>query len=372
MQNMVENKEKLNIEKVPSARNVALDIYRIIACLLVIINHNSSKVMIQVEPKSLAWFVTIAVFYITKIAVPGFFMIAGCNLIHKRDDWHKSWIRVRRILVDLAVFTLVYYIWKTAIGVIAVKPVLAENALGYICGWIVGVVDTLWHGPITDAFWYLYAYLGLMIILPFLQKLASAMSKKDLKVFLGLSVIFASVIPTLSLVFPELSMAEDFVLPIVVSTWGSVAYMMFGHYIYMYGCDANKAIWLVLGFAAGFAMNMISTVVEFSATGGEEFLSMGKIEYVPLALESVCFFLFLQKLNYSSAVKKVVTRIAPITFGVYLLTDFVCTNTHMVYFYLCPYMNRLLAVAIQDVVVVIVAFVLSWILRCVPAIKNWI
>ena len=95
-----------------SKRLAGLDLYRMIAVAFVIINHCNSKVLLQVTPKSLAWYVTVGVIFITKICVPGFFMITGYNLLHRQEDFRTYIGRIVRIVVVLAVFSLFYYVNK--------------------------------------------------------------------------------------------------------------------------------------------------------------------------------------------------------------------------------------------------------------------
>jgi len=382
-----DNSIHLNNSNVCSMRVTGLDLYRIIACMLVIINHCNSKVMLQVTPKSLAWFVTVGVFYITKIAVPGFLMIAGYNLLHRLDSWKKTRQRALRILIVMTVFSLLYFIWRSyELGSFATW---SGEPGGIAFNFLKGFVGAFFQNRITDAFWYLYMYLGIMIILPFLQKLAHAMEKKDFYILFGLAFAFTCVIPTIAEFVPALSFSTYFELPIIKSFGGSIAYMFIGHYFYEFVMNSsekfglikdNKAhgfiktpTWaLISGFAIGFVLNLAVSVLEFNATGGENFLSIGEIEYFPLFLESICVFTLLLKINYPHSMVSVISFIAPCTFGIYLLSDFVCSQTHLIYYYLCIYMNRLFAVAIQDVVALLLAFWVVWIIRKVPVFRKYL
>ena len=340
-------------------RITGLDIYRIIACMLVVINHCNSKVMFQLTPMTLAWYVTVGVFYVTKIAVPGFLMIAGYNLLHRQDDWTRSFKRALRILVVMVVFSLLYYVWRSS----------GEG------NFLLGFLNAFWHDNITDAYWYLYMYLGLMLVLPLLQKLANAMTREDFHVFFVATLIFVTVIPTISQFIPGVAFAETFNLPLVMTYGGCVAYMFFGHYFYKYGFK-YPVWWPVVGFVCGFAMNMVISVMEFRATGGADYLSVGEIEYIPLMLESISMFAFLMWIEnnrgYASVIVKSARFIAPQTFGIYLVSDFLCAETHFIYFNLCPYMNRLLAVAIEDVVVLAVGFIFVLAIRKIPVVAKYL
>lgn len=343
-------------------RIAGLDLYRLFACSFVIINHCNSKVMFQLEPMSLAWLVTVAVVYITKVAVPGFLMIAGYNLLHKQDDWKKSIQRTSRILIVTVFFSVLYYIWRFG----------TDN-------FFPDFFDKFWHAKITDAFWYLYMYFGLMLVLPFLQKLCVSMKKEDFKYFFAIALVFTCILPTFAEFIPQMQHTEYFEIPVVMSFGGSVAYMFIGHYFYSYIVNKDNdmmhkiPMWLpVFGFAVGFILNMIISVAECRATGAESYLSMEAIEYFPLMLESICAFTILLKIKYSKKISNIISSAATLTFGVYLISDFICTQTHFIYYNLCMYMNRLFAVAIQDICAIAVSLLIVWLIRRIPLTGKYI
>lgn len=72
------------------SRETFLDLLRIIACFLVIVNHTNSVIFLGSSPDSLDWYVSLTYFFISKIAVPIFFMISGYLLLKKEDNYKKA------------------------------------------------------------------------------------------------------------------------------------------------------------------------------------------------------------------------------------------------------------------------------------------
>ena len=66
--------------KVERPRYEFIDILRIVACFLVIVNHTITTVFYGAEP-SRGWFISVIWFYISKLSVPVFVMITGYILI---------------------------------------------------------------------------------------------------------------------------------------------------------------------------------------------------------------------------------------------------------------------------------------------------
>ena len=340
-----------------------LDLYRIIGCAFVIINHCNSKVLLQVTPGSLAWYVCVAVVFLSKITVPGFFMITGYNLLHRREEWNVYVKRILRIVVVLVVFSLFYYIWRNG-----------RNST------VTGFLRVLWHDGATDAYWYLYTYLGLMIMMPLLQWVASAFDDtvKAVKLIkiIAVAAIYVSLIPSIIILVPSFTMNEYFDLPMIGC---AVMYLFIGHACFLLRHDIRAGegvkisdLRLTAVFLAAFIVNMLLAVLEFRLTGGETATSFSEIHTVGMIVESVAAFLFLIKIRAEGITGRIISIVAPATFGIYLLADFACTNTHMIYYNLCIYMNRLFAVAVQDVAAYAITLAAVLLIRLIPPVRKWL
>ena len=69
------------------SRKIFIDILRILACFLVIVNHTNSQIFLSVTSVNdgigISYILSMAYFYFSKIAVPIFFMISGALLLNK-------------------------------------------------------------------------------------------------------------------------------------------------------------------------------------------------------------------------------------------------------------------------------------------------
>ncbi|MBQ9334719.1 MAG: acyltransferase [Lachnospiraceae bacterium] len=363
-----------------------LDLYRIIGCAFVIINHCNSKVLAQVTPKSLAWYVTVGVIFITKITVPGFFMITGYNLLHRSDDYRVYVKRIVRIAVVLAVMSLFYHVWHILSHTYPTGLPEGATVLQKAGAYIAGYIQVLWRDGATDAFWYLYTYLGLMIMMPAMQRVAAmfsgadasspAMSRRTLIAVLAVASVYVSVIPSVTILCPEAALNPNFKLPMIGC---AVMYLFIGHACYLYRDELRAGgglkisdLWLIGVFLAAFAGNMVLAGAEFRLSGGNSFVSFTEIETLLMVVESVAVYCFLIKLKADGGLGRVIGFLAPATFGIYLFADFVCTGTHMIYWNMCRFMNRLFAVAIQDIVAFAVALCIVLVLRLIPEVRKWI
>ena len=105
---------------------------------------------------------------LSKIAVPVFVMVSGACLLGREDTYRKCFGRFLRIVGTLVVFSAVYFIANTG----SLNPGAFLKAV--------------WTEGITDSFWYLYFYAGLMLMLPLFQRLSANMRGHDALYLIGL------------------------------------------------------------------------------------------------------------------------------------------------------------------------------------------
>ena len=74
-----------------------LDALRITSAFLVIVNHTNSDVFQASSPEYATWWLSVAWYYLCKIAVPVFVMVSGAVLLPRQDSLRKCLGRFGRI-----------------------------------------------------------------------------------------------------------------------------------------------------------------------------------------------------------------------------------------------------------------------------------
>ena len=133
-----------------------LDVLRVLACFLVLVNHTNSSIFKGRGP-SATWYLSLAYFFVSKSAVPLFLMIMGAVQLSRTESKTKYHARIRKTLVVILSFTIFYLADAVLRKGATVTPAIA--------------VQKLMNSP-SRALWYLYLYLGLSLFIPFFQKLA--------------------------------------------------------------------------------------------------------------------------------------------------------------------------------------------------------
>ena len=151
-----EKNRRRKSEKMKKKKNITIEILRIIACFFVIVCHTygwgfDKKIF------DLTWFLSVAIYLISKTAVPIFFMISGA-LYLKKDYSYKEMFRkiIFRILVPLILFSALLYFKEN-------RECSLTNLIKFF--------NKLLAGKILEHYWFLYTLIGLYLAIPFIRKM---------------------------------------------------------------------------------------------------------------------------------------------------------------------------------------------------------
>lgn len=332
-----------------------IDVLRVIACFLVIVNHTNSWIFLWMSP-SPTWYASVTYFYISKVAVPIFIMISGYTMLDKVDSYKKVIQRVIRIILALYLFSLPYYLGQWQVGD---RP-------------YIGVKDfivSVFQYPQTTAFWYMYMYIGMLIMLPFLQKMVANLSKKDVQIFICLCLLITGVWPIVEHWFPILAYSKlvDFAL-----FDSFVGILFIGYYLKTYVTPSKKKLMAsIITFVACTVFNVVMTRHEFDLMGGANYLFYDDRVYLPIVLASASVFYMVSHLKVEGKFAKVMQVLGGCSFGIYLLADFLIGRLQPIWTAMWTNgMHQMVAIVIFEFIVFGSAFVITYILRLIPGIKK--
>lgn len=178
-------------------RKTYIDFVKIIAIFLVLLNHTGTRGFFIASQKQESVFYP---FYlcnavIIKVAVPWFFMASGALLLTKeetiKDVLTKRFIK---FLLSLIVFSGIVYLYNIASGEVQ--------------EWSIRSFATdLYTGKISGHFWYLYAYLAYILMLPLIRKFVKVLNWNDFK-----WILLTHLISQLMPLFTFLILKEEIVI----------------------------------------------------------------------------------------------------------------------------------------------------------------
>ena len=194
-----------------SKRDETLDFLRVISMFLVIVIHVANCYFRNYTSISSTSYLFADVFNIlARVSVPIFFMISGALLIGKDQSKEKYKARIKRMLIVLGAWTLIYLLWK----VLFLKDPMPN-------------IFYLLFTPDRAHLWFLYAIIALYIVLPFINKLAKNLDKKEENYFILLWFIFCGIYNNIG----NMAHTNYYVLPIVAGGY-YLGYFMIGSILY--------------------------------------------------------------------------------------------------------------------------------------------
>ena len=188
-----------------SPRKWHIEALRIVAALFVLFNHTGEEgfFLFAAQPATspLCW-AYLSLSILCKAAVPLFFMASGALLLtDKREEPPRVTLtrRAGRMAAVLLLTSLGYEIWHCR---------LWETPFS-----VLHFLEGLYRGSICTPLWYLYAYLGMLVCLPLLRRLAQGLRDAEFRYWIRCLLLFQGVVPVAAaLLWPDGAPASGFSL----------------------------------------------------------------------------------------------------------------------------------------------------------------
>ena len=350
-------------------KKIHLEFLRFLAILLVIFNHTgeSGYLYFTTVPGSKLYGLYFLLSVLCKVAVPLFWMVSGALLLDKEEDM-KTIFRHRflRMAVVLAVFSFGYYLYS------------ARNNPDFRFS-IVYFFQRLYSDDLAPAFWYLYAYLGMLVILPVLRKAAKNLTNREFMYFFAVMLLLRGVVPVLEY---ALWRGERTINPSFLANFFSydLVFFLLGYFLEYRvpasGLKRSRAAALWLSGAAAIALMMAGTQLRLNA-GGHMTDAEGEMFYAGLlAVPSAAAFytarFLLKDADETSAGAGLLLTLGSVSFGVMLLEHFVRCETGFVFDALHKALPEFSSAVLWTGFIYLVGGAVTWLLKKLPGVKKFI
>jgi surface polysaccharide O-acyltransferase-like enzyme len=339
---------------------VDYELLRLIAIVGVVYNHTQYRgfQLYQVENCSkINYNGSILLDILCKIAVPLFFLISGGLLLHRQEDLKTLFRkRVLRIAVVLVLFSALLYVQWCWWGDVE-KPSLHN------------LLYCLWSSGVSVPYWYLYAFLGLMLLLPFLRPMVQNMSDSAFRYLIALHILLYPVLATLGQLTGAGSLNSNLWLPMVEP---NLFYFLLGYYL------AHRLDWSRVGkrelailwlLAAASVAIMYGLMRQAWSQGNGMNLHKSWIFFLVVAVYATVHQLCAWH-PMSDRAAKWVTTLGSCTFGAYLLEGMMRHYLDPVYLALEPKIHVLPACLVWVAAVVISGLAITWVLKKLPIFRK--
>lgn len=267
---------------------------RIVACIAVIIIHVSGDRLN--ESTGLYWWIQNIFNNIFRWAVPIFFMITGVTFLTKDISIEKLYKKyILRICIIYAFWSVLYTLIFTDFSNFSIIKLIEDFIKGY------------YH------LWFLYALIGLYIIIPLLKKIIEdrIITKYFLVLWFVIGSIFFSLgqIPSLRNIY--IVIQERLSLFFIL---GYSGYCILGYYIYQYNISYKKRILIYIFGILGAIVTVLAA--QINQEGNTPICENMLPSVVIMAIAIFTFFRNSMTLNRSY---KYLLKIATLTLGIYLI-----------------------------------------------------
>lgn len=284
-------------------RKYNLDLLRVITMLLIVLIHSLGHGKLIENNTNFFLNLSLRSLQVLGIVAVNVFVLMSSYLMTKRDTNYKSLIKV--------IIQTLFYSYTIYLFLLVFKIENFEiTKLPYVLFPIM-----------SKTYWYVTAYVGLYLFIPFLNALIESISKKTHFTLILISTILFSVIPTFIFYIDTFNINNGYSL-----IW--FIYLFFiGSYIRIY----YKPTYKKLKPAIFYLTSSIMTILSIYGIGYVSNLILGvprgytlflTYNSVLTLIASISFFiLFLNIKVENNSVKKTLAFVAPKTFAVYLIHD---------------------------------------------------
>ena len=357
-------------------KKIYFELMRIIAVALVIFNHLAGYTLYQISSGVKQWLYMILTM-VTRINVPFFFMISGALLLRKDEDYAivvKK--RLSRFVLILILFEGAYFLCYKVIYRVG-RDVFNLNR--FIHGVFAGDLDGL------GSYWYLYAYIGMLLTLPFMQRIAKGIRKEDFWLLMFLHFCVFSFIPLINILLIKaqivgISLSGSFSIPFV--TGKQFFYPILGYYLEEY-VDVRKIkrkhfVYLISAAFVGICISCLCTVWEGETTGiyTQNYVELFDYLITVVAFIIIKYFVVIGMPKVNDGKSKIgggICFISSLTFGIYLLDPLLKMLLYSKYNQAAELIFPTLIVSIGWVLIsMVLGGTLTFVLKQIPGIKALI
>jgi surface polysaccharide O-acyltransferase-like enzyme len=339
---------------------------KILAILLVIFNHSGDggfRMFMNAQGSSLFGFYLFASIG-CKIAVPLFFMCSGALLLGKDEPLKVLFShRILRYAVTLLLFSFAVYLFR-------LWPDYSQFNLRIL-------IRRIYTGGITGIYWFLYAYLGCLIMLPFLRKLARALGGREILYLIALQVFFRGVVPAVELLLfrYQAHLNPDLALPILSD---GVFFMLVGYWMEN-GLDIKRVgrrdmVVLLSAGVIAIAVSCLLTVRKGRIDGLYEDVTSLMFHSSFIAIPTIAVYILIKRAFLRHApgerASRAVLYMGGLTFGIYLTHLFVMRLLGHVSGKLLAYMGPFPLALITVLAAAILSGAVTAVMKRVPLLSK--
>ena len=338
-------------------KKVYLEILRILAILLVIFNHTDGYYQYYSNTTNLfTWLFSVLGSVVCRINVPLFLMITGALLLDRKEPIKEIYQkRIFRIASVLFIFSVFYYVIAVARG---------RNTGASVMDFL----RRFLQGSVQESFWYLYLYLGVLIVLPFLRKLAESLENREF-LYLLLLQLFAGIGIQILEKVTGIQINDNLYLINIYSFYVLSGYFL-GNRIQIETIGKRQCLAIAGGLMLEIAVATGIIVWDYHQTGIYDQACIGLLSPILTLGIFFCIRWLCSRYRLPRWLESLVLFIGSCVLGIYLLEQFTRIQLLPLYLYLTEKSIGIVACSCYVIGSFLFALAYTILLKRIPGIKR--
>lgn len=344
-------------------RKVHLDLLRLIAIFFVIFNHTGEHGY-MLFANDMASFVSIFYMFLSvlcKIAVPIFFMISGALLLRKEESLKQLFVkRILKIAIVLFFISVPYYYWLHR-----------DNGID-----VFSFFEWIYSNSASSSLWYLYSYLALLFMLPFLRSMVKNMKQQEFIYLIVGHIVFVGILPCLEfLVTNQTNLLHESFSPILFIEQ-NIFFALVGYYLeYIFDVEKHYKRSITIGVILSLIAILLTCFITYYQAKTET-CTPHRLEYFFscfICVPSITGYIIAKYIGSKINENKIARSISVLgssVFGVYLIEKIVRTAVYGIYKICVPFIGSLASSLLWCVAVFFVSMIIVVALKNIPGIKK--
>lgn len=321
-------------------RNYSLDLLRIVAAGMVVMIHVSGYGLLNSDPQSSNYLISISFNALVRAAVPLFFMISGSLILNPAYEISLKKIlqKIGKIIVLVVLWNIIYYLSTM------------DNFSFY----------DLSKYAIKGHFhmWYFEYLIGVYLLIPLFKALVSYKKGSYILYLVSCFIVFGILASTLNLIpfFNEEIRIITGKIHFELTAFSG--YFILGYYLSTYNKKINP---LVLIF-----IFLLTTLFYFVVVTNFSIIFSTDSFTLPILIQAITLFLLFKQIHIKTHHHHL-KLISSLTLGVYLVHPLILQYIPTIW-----WKNSLFSIPLGFIAVVSLSFLVIFLLGKLPLIKKWL
>lgn len=339
-------------------RRYYIDYLRVFSCAAIVALHVIANRLDNIAPTETYYLSLSALMIFDRFAVPCFFMISGCNLLGRDQEFHLVKKHCLRMLIFVCIWGFLYEIADAVIYLI-VNGTLDSSLLSF---------SNLFVGNASHL-WFCFAIIGLYLFIPLINPLVK--DKKRCEYFLGICLLSSIILPFLKTsphvpsIFTMISHLLEF-----PDTGVYVFYFVLGYYLENH-LELGRKSRLFIYTASILSFLTMIFYVFFNAIKYQLHTGISTPEHLTAIIFSMGVFVFF-KYNFSQGKFYPLFRtLSKYSLGIYAMHNYLIVRLGLKGIHALMW-SPFIAVPVVTFLVFFLCLSAGWVLKKIPLIGKWI